>query len=43
MYKSRGAPGVRREEKNMSAFSHISLLNEPKRIGELNILAVYTR
>lgn len=41
--KCSGAPGVGREEKEMSAFSHISLSNEPQLTGESNLSTAYTK
>lgn len=41
--KCSGAPGVGREEKEMSAFSHISLSNEPQLTGESNLTTPYTK
>lgn len=41
--KCSSAPGVGREEKEMSAFSHISLSNEPQLTGESNLGTAYTK
>lgn len=41
--KCSGAPGVGREEKEMSAFSHISLSNEPQLTGESNPTTPHTK
>lgn len=41
--KCSGAPGVSQEEKEMSAFSHISLSNEPQLTGESNLPSAYSK